>query len=307
MKKRQKWPLILGCVVAVFALALLLTGYREPSYQGRKLSQWMNAFYNSLGGDPETPEYLEAAAAVRHMGTNALPHLLKWISSQPSRSKTREKLAAWMHKLPERVIPQFGHDWICEDARRVRIGRATVAFQILGTNAAPALPQLFRLANDPTDEERAIQATRATYGMGPEVIPALLRTIQNTNSLGRNRYAAMIGITGHGTNALPAVPILIHYLDAPEPLICCGAAEMLGRLQLEPATCVPALIRFAAKTNAGAQASGVKALGQFGTNAQPAVPVLHAALADKNEYIQRLATEALLKIAPEVLTNAPTP
>ncbi len=301
--RKSKW-IVLLLALSVGMAIFLLRSDPEPVYKGKRLSQWMNAFYTALGGDPETPEYLEAAAAVRHMGTNALPHLLKWISGKSSRSKARETLSAWMHELPERVVPKIAHEWICGDVRKVRVGQSMVGIQILGTNAAPALPQLLRLANDPTDEERAIQATRAMYEIGPQIIPALLQIIQNTNAPGR--YAAMLPLASFGTNSLPAIPILLRCLDDPADDVRYGAADMLGRIGLASDQSVPGLMKCLENNpNPMAKAAAARSLALFGTSALPAIPPLHAALNDENEFVRRLAKEALSKIAPEVLTNAP--
>jgi HEAT repeat protein len=52
------------------------------------------------------------------------------------------------------------------------------------------------------------------------------------------------------------------------------------------------------------RAAAASSLGQFGADAQPALSSLRAACTNENEYVQRLAKETLLKIAPEAPTNA---
>src|SRR5436190_21954088 len=85
-------------LLSAFALAAILTALlwprdREPQYQGKSLSQWLEVY--SRDADPT------AAAAVHEIGTNAVPWLLKWIRYE--RSDWREKVGAAIGKLPRRL------------------------------------------------------------------------------------------------------------------------------------------------------------------------------------------------------------
>src|SRR3989442_1418947 len=63
------------CLVAVgFGLLSCST---EPTYKGRTLRQWLAVYDNADEGGPEEQK---AIAAVRGMGTNAIPYLIKWIT-----------------------------------------------------------------------------------------------------------------------------------------------------------------------------------------------------------------------------------
>jgi HEAT repeat protein len=87
----------------------------------------------------------QAADAVRHIGTNALPFLLRWLSDEPApwRRKTRRAL----EKLPH-PFDRLGR---LTDARMgpksdLRHRLAIYGFIVLGPDAAPAIPALNRLA-----------------------------------------------------------------------------------------------------------------------------------------------------------------
>lgn len=58
-------------------------------------------------------------------------------------------------------------------------------------------------------------------------------------------------------------------------------------------------------TNAGLQLAAVNALGKFGPSGRPAVPVLLTVLTDSWFTVRNAATNALIRIAPEVITNTP--
>src|SRR5258706_10188766 len=74
-------------VLAVVAALFWPSGEREPEYQGKKLSWWIRGATQISVRAP--PGNLERAEAVRKIGTNALPFLVKWIDfgSPPKVSK----------------------------------------------------------------------------------------------------------------------------------------------------------------------------------------------------------------------------
>src|SRR4051812_47188734 len=66
----------IGAVLLLAVLvAIVWPGEKEPEYQGKKLSYWLEITTHE--------EYVEAREAVRQIGTNALPLLLKWIRYSP--------------------------------------------------------------------------------------------------------------------------------------------------------------------------------------------------------------------------------
>src|SRR5262245_367846 len=67
-KRRRVVIVVAAVVVAAVMAAVLWPKEREPEYQGKKLSEWINV------GSREGPE------AVQAIGTNALPCLVRWIS-----------------------------------------------------------------------------------------------------------------------------------------------------------------------------------------------------------------------------------
>jgi len=64
--------LVAGLVVALF------NGWREPSYGGRRLNEWVLSASHSDAGTGAV-QRAEAMEAFRQMGTNARPFLLRWI------------------------------------------------------------------------------------------------------------------------------------------------------------------------------------------------------------------------------------
>src|SRR5271165_4964166 len=72
-------------VAIILAIALLcglmrFLQSREPSYQGQSLRYWLEQYEYRFGQNPADPARREAEDAIRHIGTNALPYLLKHLS-----------------------------------------------------------------------------------------------------------------------------------------------------------------------------------------------------------------------------------
>ena len=85
----------------------------------------------------------EAEKAIREIGTNALPYLLKWI---------RYDMPSWKMRFYETVNPALStlnSEWGLYDERQRRFVQAPLAFEVLGAQAKPAIPELIRMLNGP--------------------------------------------------------------------------------------------------------------------------------------------------------------
>jgi hypothetical protein len=99
MRRRNKILIAVAGALPTAALVLAVRPEHEPSYDGRPLSEWLHV---CSCRKPERPTYDErekAAQAIRHMGTNAIPTLLRWISYDPT--PARQKALTLLRKLPK--------------------------------------------------------------------------------------------------------------------------------------------------------------------------------------------------------------
>src|SRR6476620_5248092 len=75
----------IALAIAVLGLlALWAARQREPSYQGRNLSEWLTICRSTATSQPVREE---AASAVRHIGTNGLPILLNRATDAPPQTR----------------------------------------------------------------------------------------------------------------------------------------------------------------------------------------------------------------------------
>ena len=79
MEKRTKLPVVVGATILAIAVAVWVfmpSGVKEPEYEGRTLSEWLERV-NATKDSPGSAPYLEATAAIRSIGTNGFPVVME--------------------------------------------------------------------------------------------------------------------------------------------------------------------------------------------------------------------------------------
>jgi len=174
----------------------------------------------------ESPDFEESKIAVQAIGTNALPFLLNWIQQEPPR------LGSAIRKhLPSGIANTGLGTYLIFGTHHERATDAAIAFYILGSNAAPAIPALTNLMKDSTHPTTARSAITALGGLGAAGFPYVAAGLADTNQVHRKYIAAQIGLFMPkyvGTNACLA-PLTAALAD-PDALTRSMAAKMLDRL-----------------------------------------------------------------------------
>jgi HEAT repeat protein len=250
------------CVMVFFALtaALFALAARgaEPSYENKTLTQWLKVYEEAdTGGAEEKHSML----AIRTIGTNAVPYLVKMLTTD---------------------------DWNVQQS-------ADRGFDILGPLGAPAVPALSNLLSA-TNEVVHILAAQSLGHIGAPALPALMFAL--TNSSHKIATAGALAIVDLGTNAAPAVPVFLRYLQSRNHRVRELAADALGDLHIEPQIVVPALTRLLYDPSPAARFIAIRSLGQFQTNAQSAIVELQPLLSDPDDGIRQATTNALKEISP---------
>jgi HEAT repeat protein len=180
------------------------------------------------------------------------------------------------------------------------------AFTLLGPGVQPALPELFRLMNDSSATNASERAALALAFIGKDALPLFLTQIANTNAPHRADAIVLIKMCDDlTTDAGPTLPMLIQCLIDNDTNVVKEAALVLREYDLKPGLIMPALTNcLGTSTNSLLRSRVFWVLGQIGDHASPAKPFLVAALKDPNASVRKQATNSLLQIAPEALTNA---
>jgi HEAT repeat protein len=269
MKRRVA---ILCAVVLAGALGGLAwhgLGSHGPAYQGKPLSAWMdewNKYLLANRGSPDRAKRDQALAAIRQIGSEALPALLSMAGAKDSALKKRLiALANKQSLLRLRLHPaDYYH------------ARATYGFSALGSAAKPAVPALIRLLHDQDRQVRA-SAAQCLSLIGPEAADAVPALIQTLNAEGN----------GYG-------PVLINSMLA------------LGAIHSEPETVLSLLLEYVngPRKDWNYSASAMDALGRYRERARAAVPAILPFLTDPDESHRSSADAALCAIDPQAAARA---
>ena len=141
MKRRRLLFILLGCICSIILAVLLWPREREPEYNGVPLTKWLDLGAGIYAGHSD-----EFDKAVKALGTNALPTLVRSVDYQIPRWKL------WLYcKVVSRTRPFLLNNppvkWLLDDKMARRGQAAAIAFGILGTRASPALDDLRRIAS----------------------------------------------------------------------------------------------------------------------------------------------------------------
>ena len=208
----------------------------------------------------------QAEAAIRHIGTNALPTLLSMVRAKDS--ALRKRLIALANK---------------QSVFRLRLRRAeyfhakaTYGFGALGPAAKPAVPALTRLLHDQDEEVRAgaAQCLSLIGTDAKDAVPALIGVLNEEGN-------------GYG-------PVLLNSMLA------------LGALHSEPEVVVPLLVEYlnGSRKDWNYGAPAMDALARYREKAKPAVPAILPFLNDPDESHRSSADAALCAIDPQAAAQA---
>lgn len=302
MSRRRK--IFVGVLGGLLACAVIgvPTRNREPTYNGKKLSEWVAMHSWREDAVNYEAEREQAGHAIRQIGTNAIPFLLAW--SEYPKSAWRPKVYKIVRRMPQFIAKPIESVIDEEHATHKRIAAAG-AFKALGVLGAPAIPELSGRITGTNNRGRRSTAILALSYLGPDAVPTFISALSDPKQTLDSRGYLLLCVESLGTNAGPLVPLLIQNLYHTNATIVRFAAQTLGKCRLEPGTVVPVLSELLQNPKYQVRNSAVNALSAFGELAKPAVPALVRTLNDPNEYVRESASNALQKIAPEALTNAP--
>jgi hypothetical protein len=297
--KARKWWLAAVLVIAWCAIVATCLRDREPRYEGKRLSYWITQLTLDPPYDPPMPA---AQVAVRAIGTNALPYLLRNLRSKDSRlTKLLLAIDEKQTVVNLHVKPAAKR---CEEVWR--------AFMALSDIAEPAVPDLVRKVRG-DDELASGVAIEVLPHLGAKGIAAAISLFSSTNAAIRKDAAlSLSGWLLGGTNELryqiyarqyrlrasTAIPALTNLLRDPNDWVAHAATLSLRVIHQRPDVVVPALTNLLADSRAAerARSGAARALGYFGQESKAAVPLLEQLAHSNQEKLARSAKVALNQI-----------
>ncbi len=315
------------------ALALGLKRTREPQFQGRRISLWLEDYAAQKSG--------LFSQAMRETGTNALPYVVQQLERNDSPWQTGyrrfwPKLPGALQKLLPSPKPPFA------------VVHGANAFHAIGTNslssaiallqhqspavrqaaawgictlrrqspvANEAIPALTTALSDP-DQQVRFYTLLAFKEMGADAsnaVPAITTVLTPTGTAAATntdfylRAAAALALGKIGPPAVSAVPSLKIALQAPNPYLRGQAATAIWRISGDVDTTLPVLLHELPLESEHSKWDWIIALGEMGPRATSAVPQLKLELTQaKQPWVLDYVTNALKKIDPQSFPGAPS-
>jgi hypothetical protein len=291
-------------VIAILGGAIYFTppSRKEPGYHGKTLTKWLKrlddgqAFGISSSALPSfSPRQIEAAEAVRAIGTNALPLLMEDIHARPSGNSLRFKLRTGLDQVLKRGSRPwwFLRDLIGEETQEDRVRwRAAQGLAALGPMASPAVPELKRLLFTNYWHSSIKEAAYALATIGSEGIAILTNAVQPQEEW--SGMCAIWALGQHPEAGTNVIPFLIGATSSTSEGTACGAIQVLGLFHTDAEHVIPALTNALGSANPSVRRDAARALGQFRSPAASAAPLLRVLTNDP--AVKANALEALRKI-----------
>jgi hypothetical protein len=231
MRKRVYIALAVVLVILAGGSAWLGLREREPVYQGKRLSFWLESLNN---GGPTGNDSSAAQQAIRHIGTNALPILIAKLRAQDT--PLRQFVVTLVNR--QKLIPLHLKS---ADERRWEV---ELGYMTLGSLSSVQVPSLCSiLTNDPSPRARADAASVLGF-IGPEArlaAPALFRATKDTNEIVRSDAFLSLGLIRPDPQL--AIPVLVAGLEDSSLGAQLQAGSALGSYGPAAQAAVPALLR----------------------------------------------------------------
>ena len=219
-----------------------------------------------------------------------------WLDRLQSQNPRVAEEAEWeVLRLGASAIPELRAALQEPTSSAERIKAALRACALLGTTAAPALPEITAHLST---ADYAAEAAMALSVMGPDAYTPLADALTNEDAAVRKEAVRSLGKLQGRASLDPSfvVPALLDALADRDASVRAIATTYLGIIHKNPDATVPALTEMLKDENPEVRTAAASALGSFGAAASPAVPALRRAAGDKDENVAREAGLALVKL-----------
>lgn len=182
---------------------------QEPVWRGKRYSEWLEGHTASSSAKPPygSAGWLEAEEAVKQIGTNGIPVLLRMLAARDDGLKERlTRLAAKQRliRVPYRYAFHLNEE-------------ALHAFEVLGPSASNAVPLLVDLyaRADSVRSRRCVALALSSIGRpAQKALPVLITDFGHTN--GEIRFYAVSAVGNIGGDPEVVVPALTSVLGDPK-------------------------------------------------------------------------------------------
>lgn len=297
-KRRPYQVLLVAGLVVLSTGVVLCLPEREPSYEGKPASYWLDWWWQGVDG-PKT-----ADAAFKAMGPKAVPFLVKVLDHKPTALSVKldEARGKYDTSHPGGLPPTL--EKVLPSEYRIQNRRETAAFLLgqIGPPAAAAIPVLKRVSSDPNENDRVRrEAWAALCAMGEKLaslVPEFMLALKSDDI--DTREDGLILLQSTGPPAKPAVPVILKLLQDGK-LQPPRAAWALWTIDRQTNIALRIFTEGLQVTNYGAKIFCVHSLHRMGPAAVLAAPHLVPLLQDPEPGVRHEVELTLREIAPELL------
>src|SRR5437870_9613787 len=284
----NKSRIIASAIVSVIVAGIAFFAFRsrEPVYQGRPLSAWLEDL--DYGRPSFRREAVgQAEAAVRQIGTNAVPFLVGMMRCKDS--PFRKKMIALCSKqsfikFPFRP-PADTLQW-----------RGALGIYSLGPVGKAAIPELINLLTNQHTWIRG-RAAMALGKIGPDAavaVPHLINALADKDEDVRACTCAVLSDLGPA--AAGALPAVVECMKETNHTVFSMALAAASNMRVQATLIVPVLAAKLTDNDSRIRYSAATTLASYGSEARTAVPRLVEALKDPDKDVRQASAEALMKI-----------
>jgi hypothetical protein len=294
---------MVAAAVLVIGIAVVISGVvyfaspREPTYEGKTLSEWIAPFCRQTAkglDEPAGPQHFQELEpvrnAVRQIGTNAVPFLIAQLNHRESA----------LHREVRKLLEKQSHLALRLGDPNVSKIRAVRALAILGTDARPAIQSLTAQL---TNAAVSLHAVYALSGMGAEGMRALIGQYTNVPPPCRMQIAIAV-VAPDNIYRGPGMVVTVG--GKYESLVTEANRQQTNEISAD--VLMEGFCEIAKDRTSMFQAPAIQRLGQYGPLASNAVPILMQVLEQHHSMTLQSTILALGKIRsqPEVVVPALT-
>ena len=312
---RKKIVALAVAVLAVIAGYFVLSGKLtpEPSYQGKSVKVWFEEYahftmilgvtnlisHESSGRVIRNTHTMAripdpAWEALRALGSNAVPHLIRRLPVGPFDSPGYKRFVTI---LPQKARPLLPDPWLRKWIRSY----AVEALGDLGSDARAAIPALLEALKHTELSESSSRGAIITAlhraGVDPSAIAAVMLELGS-----QLRYAEVVEIAWvSGWKGPEVARLLGECLRSPDPNVRRDAMKLLENSGSAAAPALDQVLQAMKDSEEQIRYRAACLVEKIGTNSPPTVEALQTALGDENAMVRRVAYRTLLKIAPKAI------
>jgi hypothetical protein len=281
----RAWTFTIVFGVAFVMIVFFARTSEEPMHRGKPLSHWVAKAY-----PPGGTEQALAELAIKAIGTNSIPLLIRYVNATN---------AKWKKKVHEIAGNYFAIKYDYTHAEEFH-ARALQAFQILGKEGRSAIPPLIESFDNRADNMEIV--AWALTGIGEESIGPVCAALRSKSTRRRNGAVRALGHLVQskktGTGSEQVMEKLADILNSNDSEWKAEALYALGSFQDRAKSLLPTFTRLASETDYRVSDAAIRAILSVGPD-EASIPILTKALLHQDHVVRRRAAEHLGKFGTE--------